>query len=62
MNKITIYAIIIFIIICLGFSIPRYKIYPSSKVNCDILLNTQTGQTWFNCNGYWEKVSKNLTK
>lgn len=62
MSKIIIYATIIFIIVCLNFSIPRYKIYTSTKVNCDILLNTQTGQTWFNCNGYWEKVSKDLIK
>lgn len=39
-----------------------YKIYPSKKVNCDILLNTHTGDTWYNCAGFWEKSSKNIEK
>lgn len=37
-----------------------YKIYPSKKANCDILLNIKNGDTWFNCSGYWEKSSKDI--
>lgn len=53
-------AIIIFAIIYGIF--PKYVIYPSHKANCDILLNTHNGDTWFNCDGYWQKSSKNIAK
>lgn len=39
-----------------------YVIIPSNKIKCDILLNKSTGETWFNQNGYWEKVSKDFLK
>lgn len=57
----------LFIIFFLGFLIglyfaPTYEICYSSKVNCDILLNKRTGQTWFNINGYWEKTTKDIAK
>lgn len=53
-------AVIIFAIIYGIF--PKYVIYPSHKANCDILLNTHNGDTWFNCDGYWQKSSKNIAK
>ncbi len=37
-----------------------YIISHSQKVNCDILLNTKTGDTWYNNNGFWEKSSKDI--
>lgn len=39
-----------------------FVIVPSNKTKCDILLNKNTGETWFNNNGYWEKVSKDVLK
>lgn len=53
-------AVIIFAIIYGIF--PKYVIYPSHKTNCDILLNTHNGDTWFNCDGYWQKSSKDIAK
>lgn len=53
-------AVIIFAIIYEIF--PKYVIYPSHKTNCDILLNTHNGDTWFNCDGYWQKSSKDIAK
>lgn len=40
----------------------EYIIIPSNKIQCDILLNKSNGDTWFNQNGYWEKVSKDIVK
>lgn len=39
-----------------------YELCYSKKVNCDILLNKKTGETWFNSAGYWEKCSKDIVK
>jgi len=38
----------------------EYIIISSNKTQCDILLNKSNGDTWFNQNGYWEKVSKDI--
>lgn len=51
---ITILGVIIYLVT------PKYTILQSHKANCDILLNTHTGQTWFNCEGYWQKSSKDF--
>ena len=59
------FVFITFFIVILGVIIylvtPKYTIFSSNKANCDILLNTRNGQTWFNCDGYWQKSSKDFT-
>ena len=58
-----IFIIIIVVIGIMMYSLcPKYIIYPSHKANCDILLNTHSGDTWFNCEGYWQKSSKDIAK
>lgn len=48
------------IIICNYINKKEYLIYHSNKTNCDILLNTRTGDTWFNHEGWWKKLSKDI--
>lgn len=45
-----------------NYKADNYEILYSKKVNCDILLNKRTGETWFNLNGFWEKLSKDIVK
>lgn len=57
------FVIIVIIISTIIYGIfPKYVIYSSHKTNCDILLNTHNGDTWFNCDGYWQKSSKDIAK
>ena len=62
--KLFIYFIVflIFLSVIIYLITPKYTIFSSNKANCDILLNTHTGQTWFNCDGYWQKSSKDFTR
>ena len=61
--KKTIALVIVFILgFLLGCNYKPYEIVKSNKIQCDILLNKYTGQTWFNAAGYWERVTKDLIK
>ena len=46
--------------LCVNNLTDNYTIFYSKKANCEILLNKNTGDTWFNSNGFWEKLSKDI--
>jgi hypothetical protein len=62
MRKILVYILLLIIGFIFGCNYRPYEIVKSNKVQCDILLNKYTGQTWFNSAGYWERITKDFVK